>query len=406
MGDITAGPAAARADGERAALCDAVLDALSAHVAILDETGRIVAVNRAWRRFADANGASASSVGVGANYLAICRDGEDHEAREARAAAEGIRAVIAGERDGFHLEYPCHSDVEERWFQMRVTAIDGEPRRIVVAHESITETRGADAQARKFQARMAHLLRLHTISEMAAGLAHELNQPIGAIANYAAGAARRIEGGRGDEESTLSALRDIAVQAERAGEILRRVRSFARPDFGAREEADINEIVRDAVRLVRSDGSLVDAEARIELDEELPRIRMDAVQVQQVVANLARNALEAMGAHREREPGARCVLRVRTRRADPRMAEVEVSDTGPGVAQEGIARLFDPFYTTKDSGLGLGLSLSRSIVDAHGGTFRAMRADGGGMTFSFTLPIVDGESHADERVGGDRLHHR
>ena len=364
----------------------AVLNSLRAHVAILDEQGVILAVNEAWRDFARQNGLPEQSVGPGMNYLAICRAASE-DAGEAAMVAEGIESVMRGDREQFFLDYPCHSPTQRRWFQVRASRCPG-PRaaRVVVAHECITEMKLAEAEARQYQAELAHLLRLGMMNEMAAGLAHELNQPLSAIANFASGLARNIEAGRADQPMQLAVLRDIAHQAERAGEMIRRMRRFVKTSEGHLKPGDVNNVVDEAIGLVRSDNLAAGVDLRVRLDRKLPLAMMDDVQVQQVVLNLSRNALEAMQS--DTRAGAAKRLSVRTGETAPRMIRVDVSDTGPGVGGDVLARLFNPFFTTKDSGMGLGLSLSRSIIDAHGGELWARRNRDGGMTFSFTLPTA------------------
>lgn len=360
----------------------AVVDALSAHIAILDDAGRIVAVNRAWVRFAEENGGAVGRVGPGADYLLVCRRAAG-VTQEAGPVERGIREVLSGERDSFYMQYPCHSPTEQHWFQVRVTRCEtGDGVRVVVAHENITEQKRAEAEARRYQAEMAHLLRLGMMNEMAAGLAHELNQPLAAIANFASGSLRYIKGGNADPEMLEQALRDIARQAERAGEIVRSIRRFVRTSEGHRQAGEINRVIEEAVELHGSDGSdLGRIPVHLSLEPELPAVLMDEVQVQQVLMNLIRNASEAM----VRDP-SEARITIRSGRTDPGMVLVEVSDNGPGVADDALGRLFDPFFTTKDTGLGLGLSLSRSIIDAHGGELMTRRNTDRGMTFAFTLP--------------------
>ncbi|TVQ75609.1 MAG: hypothetical protein EA380_10395, partial [Phycisphaeraceae bacterium] len=357
-----------------------------AHIAILDASGLIVAVNRAWVRFAEENGGVAGKVGPGADYLAVCRRAAG-VTQEAGQVERGIREVLAGARDSFYMQYPCHSPTEQHWFQVRVTRCEtSDGVRIVVAHENLTEQKHAEAEARRYQAEMAHLLRLGMMNEMAAGLAHELNQPLAAIANFASGSLRYIKSGKTDPEMLEQALRDIARQAERAGEIVRSIRRFVRTSEGHRQAGEINRVIEEAVELHGSDGSeLGKIPVHLELGPGLPAVLMDEVQVQQVLMNLIRNASEAMASG-----PVDASITIRSGRTDPEMVLVEVSDNGPGVSDEAIGRLFDPFFTTKDTGLGLGLSLSRSIIDAHGGELLVRRNADRGMTFVFTLPSIHG----------------
>ncbi len=371
--------------GLSGSLFEAVVNALSAHIAILDENGLLLAVNNSWRRFAEQNRGSSESVGPGLNYLAVCHDAATNSP-EAEAFVEGVRDVIEGSRDSFYMQYDCHAPTEERWFQVRVTPFHTQERRlIVIAHENITEQKRAEASARRAQAQMAHVLRLGMLNEMAAGMAHELNQPLSAIANYASGSLRGVQSGRIENETLGSALQDIARQAERAGEILRGMRNFGRRTDGERMPADVNRMVREAVSLHQADGDAGEIHITVDLREGLPQVFMDEVQIQQVVMNLIRNASEAMIGGEITDDSR---VTVRTRLCDGGVS-IEVEDNGPGIDAEHLERIFDPFFTTKPTGMGLGLSLSRSILHAHGSELFVHPNQPRGVTFRFTLPAQD-----------------
>jgi signal transduction histidine kinase len=244
------------------------------------------------------------------------------------------------------------------------------------------------AQAGQHQAELAHAARLSTLGGMAAGLAHELNQPLAAIVAYARGCARRIESGDASLASLLPAVDEIATQALRAGEILRRIRDFVRYGEQRREPVDVNELVREAARLADLEARQLGVTVRLELTPGIPQVEADGIQVEQVVLNLVRNGFEAM---RETE-GRDRVLSIRTAGEGGRV-EVAVEDTGSGVPTGIADRLFDPFFTTKHDGLGLGLSISRSLIEANGGRLWAASNGAGGATFRFALP-ARGARHA------------
>jgi C4-dicarboxylate-specific signal transduction histidine kinase len=242
----------------------------------------------------------------------------------------------------------------------------------------------AAAEARAHQAEVEQAARLSALGGMAAGLAHELNQPLAAIVSYARGCARRIESGEASVAALLPAIEAIAAQALRAGEVLRQIRSFLQNGALRREALDVNRLVREAARVAEADAERLGVRLVLDLGTGLPPAEADGIQVEQVLANLVRNGLEAIEA---RAAGPR-VLTIATRQADGDALEVAVHDTGTGLTPSVARRLFDPFFTTKAEGLGLGLSISRTLVEANGGRLWAGGNDDGGATFRFTLPRV------------------
>ncbi|GAB4517523.1 MAG: hypothetical protein Tsb0013_21790 [Phycisphaerales bacterium] len=394
-------PTAQQDNGTQVSFLRSVFDALPSHVAVLDERGVVVEVNDSWRRFGVTNEGDPDVLGPGVDYLAVCDRAASSDADGAADVARGIREVLAGVRDDYHMCYPCHSPDEQRWFQIRVKRCpDLEPVRVVVAHETITEAQEVERLSRRHQSDLAHMMRLGTINELATGLAHELNQPLATISNFASGCLRRLEHSNGDPESLKEALSTIVSESQRAGEILRRVRRFVRKGQELNIELVLDDVVRDAIALVRQEAR--DASVVLETSFARPPVRTtgDPVQVQQVIVNIVRNAIEAIRDAKQELSDRRVI--VRTRRDMPSMARVDIIDTGPGVSRDVIPSLFDPFYTTKvpsdegsrdiapdgaEGGMGLGLSLCRSIIETHRGEIRADANRYGGLTFSFTLPL-------------------
>ncbi len=244
-----------------------------------------------------------------------------------------------------------------------------------------TAEAGAKAALQRHQAELAHVLRVSALGEMAAQLAHELTQPLGAIANYAAGCRRRMEAASAPPEELIEIVDRIRREALRAGEIIRRLRELVRKAEPRRAPVNINALVREVAALIdgeaRERGVVID----LTLRPDLPEIEGDAIAIEQVLINLARNALEAI----HESPGDTPALAVETRQCDPRTVEVIVRDTGPGLVN-GAAVIFEPFHTTKPGGLGMGLAISRTIVEGHGGTLTAASNPTRGATFRFTLP--------------------
>jgi len=230
--------------------------------------------------------------------------------------------------------------------------------------------------------RMLQVSRLATIGEMAAGVAHELNQPLTAIANYAQACDRLLGRPGPDLDDIRTAMREIASQAVRAGEILRRLRSLAQSQPMRRERANLNSTVEAIRDLILADGRVHGAQVQFELTSPLPPVSIDTVQIQHVILNLVRNGLEAPTA-----TGATArELTVRTGRASDGDVEITVIDNGPGLSPQALERMFDPFFSTKPEGTGLGLAISNTVVRAHDGslTYRANAA--GGASFCIRLP--------------------
>lgn len=249
----------------------------------------------------------------------------------------------------------------------------------------ITERKLAERKARKLEDDLAHVSRLSTMGEMAAGFAHELNQPLTAINNYALGCLRRLTSGQFKPDELKQVLELICEQAQRSGVVIRRIRALIRKEASDRSPIDLNAAIRDAVSLLRSEAVMSNVTLSLDLAETLPAVVGDPVEIQQVALNLARNAFEAMA---DIDPEKR-ELRVRTAVAADGKAEVSVTDTGPGIDPEILPQLFDTFFTTKNTGLGIGLSICRSIVQAHGGTLSVDSSGDAGTTFRFTLPAAD-----------------
>lgn len=248
--------------------------------------------------------------------------------------------------------------------------------------EALRAREMAELRMRKHEEQAEHLSRLSILGELSGTLAHELNQPLTTITTYAQGLKRRIASGRVDVDAFSQANTEIAQQAERAAGIIQRIRAFARKRAAVRESRELRGLVDEALELFT--GTMPGA-GPVSIEDALPagtRVRADPLQVQEVLLNLLKNAADAT-----REMPAQCrPIRVRLDR-DATWARVQVSDSGPGAAEETQARLFEAFFTTKSEGLGLGLSICKTIVEAHGGRIWAQaNGDGPGLTFSFTLP--------------------
>jgi two-component system sensor kinase FixL len=253
----------------------------------------------------------------------------------------------------------------------------------------LTERREREARVQELQAEVVHISRLSAMGEMASALAHELNQPLSAIANYLAGARRLLDKAEGGDHRALDAVDKAVSQALRAGDIIRRLRDFLARGEGERSLESMAKLVHEACGLALVGAKESGVNVRYSLDPHLDRVVVDRIQIQQVIVNLVRNALDAM------QDQASGVLFVSTH-IDGDMAVVSVSDTGPGLDPAAAERLFQPFVTTKAHGMGVGLSISRTIVEAHGGRIWTEPNPDGGAIFRFSVRLAPDV----ESVGG------
>lgn len=235
--------------------------------------------------------------------------------------------------------------------------------------------------AAELQARMLHVSRLATIGEMAAGVAHELNQPLTAIANYAQACERLLARPAADLEDCRQALREITTQAVRASEIMRRLQALARSQEMNRTSTDVESLVRPIMGLVQGDARASGVSCSLQLPPELPKVTVDSVQIQHVILNLVRNGIEAL----ESTKGPRELV-ISAARAASGELEISVSDTGPGLDEAVAERVFDPFFSTRKDATGLGLPISNTIAKAHGGSLGYRPNTPNGAVFFVRLP--------------------
>ncbi len=357
----------------------ALLDAAVDGIVVIDHTGKVQSFNRAAERVFGY--AAAEIVGSNVSILMPEPDRSAHNehlerflrTRTPRIIGRG-RQVEARRKDG--SIFPVF---------LSVGMVDGaEPPRFVGFIQDISFRRRAEEESHRLQERLTHVSRLATIGEMSAGIAHELNQPLTAVANYAQACDRLLGMPDPDIEEVRGALRQITAQAVRAGDIIRRLRALARSDVMKPEPTDINILIGELHELIQLDAKAHDAQYNVQLAASLPEVEVDRAQVQQVVLNLVRNALEAVS---ESSSQPRQVF-VHTRLLLEGDLEIAVCDNGPGVSPAIASRLFDPFCTTKRHGTGLGLAISRTIVKSHQGTLEYRPNVPLGACFAVRLPLV------------------
>jgi len=309
---------------------------------------------------------------------------EDRLARE-----RGIHNLYAG-ASATEWEYRVvRPSGEVRVVHLRgnVTRDDsGRPRRTFGTVQDVTEQRLAEAALRNAQRELAHVARVSTMAEIGSSIAHEVNQPLAAIVMNANASLRWLDARLPDLGEVRKAVQAILGDAHRASQVVERIRTLVRRDAPDAKPLNVNELIEDTLALLRVELARNEISVQTELTAELPEAVGDRVQVQQVLVNLILNARDAM----ESVPKTARVLTIRTRLDQAEGVTIEVRDSGKGLDPEQVDRLFEPFYSTKPGGLGMGLAISRSIVKAHRGRLWAAPSDGPGATLIFTVPVAAG----------------
>jgi two-component system sensor kinase FixL len=368
---------------EREAHLQSILDTIPDAMIVIDEKGLMQSFSAAAERLF--GWTRADVIGKNVAMLMPTPYHEAHDGYLARYFATGERriigigrVVVGQRRDG--STFPMELAVGE----MRVA-----DRRFFTGFvRDLTDHQETEARLQELQSELVHVSRLTAMGEMASALAHELNQPLSAIANYLRGARRLLDKGDAADLPRLSeALDKAGDQALRAGEVIHRLRDFIGRGETERRIESLSKLIEEASALALVGVKELGVRVTMRFDPRADLVLADRVQIQQVVINLLRNAIDAM------RGAARPQLEVRVAPEAGGFTLVTVSDTGSGLSEEVCARLFEPFMTTKKDGMGVGLSICRTIVEAHGGSIWANNNDGAGATFAFTVPLA--EVHAD-----------
>ncbi len=357
------------------ALMNAAVDA----IIVIDQHGRIAIFNKAAE---DIFGYVASEIlGENVSKLMPEPDRSAHNQYLNKYNTSGKPKIIGIGREvvGLHKDgtkFPVHLSVGE----VAGTKVS----RFIGIIRDMSENHRLEREVREMQSELAHATRLSELGEMAAGIAHEINQPLTAISTYANACHRMLANEQCDAAELLNTLHLITDQAQRAGEVVRRLRAFTKKRLGQRQLLKVNAIVDSTVRLAESDIRARNFQLCKRLAPTLPRVFADNVQIQQVILNLIRNAMDAM----ESAPSGKNIVTIETMPVDDNYVRVSISDQGIGLTEEIADKIFDSFFTTRDTGTGLGLSISRSIITAHGGIIDYSPNREGGVTFYLTLPAA------------------
>jgi PAS domain S-box-containing protein len=293
------------------------------------------------------------------------------------------RGLQAGELPCELFDGELQHPFSGRWYHVREQAtlwVDGRVVCMGIATD-ITERKRIAEVAREQEERLQRTSRLINMGEMASMLAHELNQPLAAIANYCAGCVSRMEEGEWQATDLLAAMKKASAQAERAGKIVRRVREFVKKTTPQRSMVQIGEVLDEVLGFADIDARRTGIRLLAEIEAELPQVFADRIMIEQVVLNLVRNGFDAMA---EALPAQR-ELRLRARRQGPQAVEIAIIDRGHGISEEDRSQLFTPFFTTKEEGMGMGLNICRSIIEFHDARLQVDANPDGGSVFSFVL---------------------
>ncbi|MBS0578212.1 MAG: PAS domain S-box protein [Proteobacteria bacterium] len=356
----------------------ALLDAAVDGVIVTDSTGVIHVFNRSAERLFGFT--SAEVLGRNVSMLMAGDDASRHDdhlqqylrTRIPRIIGQG-REVTAKRKDG--KTFPAF---------LSVGVTDSTPVRFVSFVQDVSTRRHADEDGRRLQERLWHVSRLATMGEMASGIAHELNQPLAAIANYAQACDRLLAGSDPDIPEIRGALREITEQAVRAGDIIRKLRGLVTRSDGEARPTNINQLITELTNLIQASVRAHEIDFRLCLGSDIPVLRLQPVEIQQVILNLVRNAIESFP---DGHQGARRVV-IRTYATTDGDVAISVCDNGPGVAAHIAPSLFDPFCSSKENGTGLGLAMSRTMVSRHGGTLDYEPNSPAGACFTVRLPAA------------------
>jgi two-component system sensor kinase FixL len=359
-----------RAEGYAQAIVESALDA----VISVDDQGSIESFNQAASTMFgycsdDARGLHCRRLVATSFYREF-----DRYFQRSRGADFAVSSVDLNACDQQDNEFPIVLSMREM--------VDVDEKKYVILIRDLTEQRRAEKEVREQRDMLAHVDRLNTLGEMAAGIAHEINQPLTAISMYAQSGLRFLRRSEPQLQRLEDALDKLSQQAHRAGAVIERMQEMTRPHQSHQQAVDASRLLSEIRDLAEVEAQIRNFIIVLRLDDDLPAVKCDSVQIQQVILNLLRNGMESMRAN-HCSAGSKIVLQAKATATEVRIA---IIDGGLGVSRKLGKQLFQPFATTKETGMGLGLSISRSIIDAHGGQIEFSNNKDSGATFSFGLP--------------------
>lgn len=361
-----------------------ITDALPVLVAYISDEEEYQFVNRSYTDW----------FGISAENIKGKKIGEVWEEDNYRKLYKKFKISLAGSLVTFDMELEF-SKTKKRYINATFipdTDIDGRVHGVIIMIGDITDRLLIEAIDRKRLLETAHYSRLNAMGEMASEIAHELNQPLAAISIYSDACRRLVKSNKAEPDQIMQSLTDINEQAVRAGDVIRRIREFASKKELLIVSTSMNDIVQEAMSLIAVELRSHNVKLILELADDLPLLLLDRILIEQVILNLSRNAMEAM----EEIDESQRLLQISTVAVRKAKIEICIEDQGPGMTIDQIKRIFEPFHTSKSEGMGMGLTISQSIVETHHGRLWAIQNDCGGTTFCFTLPL-DNEELSNER---------
>ena len=351
-----------------------LLASLRAHIAILDARGRIVEINASWGRFAESpNAAAYHRALVGESYVDICRVAADAGDETAARKLAGIQSVLSGAKRIFEMDYTPRHEPSSR-FALTVEGLTLPSGGAFVRRMDVTTQYYSRVQMEDQRRQLTHLARVNALGQLSGALAHELNQPLSSILSNAEAARLLLKRPHADLREIDEMLHDIVTENHRAVQVIRRLRAMLKRGETRLQPLDTAELIAEVLQLAHAELVTRGISTLTSIAPDIPLLLGDRVQVQQVLLNLILNATEAMVSSPER------MLLLSASLAPNGETQISVRDSGPGFAASVVDRLFEPFVTTKSEGLGLGLSISRTIVASHGGRLWAENNPDGGAT--------------------------
>jgi C4-dicarboxylate-specific signal transduction histidine kinase len=369
-------------------LHQALLASVQDHVAILDASGIVLEVNQSWQRYAlRDHHCPVDQVRVGDDFLAACRAAmlrPEPEGTRAAHALAAVESVLAGRSRRRDMEYEQCDDGSHQWFTVRIEALERADGGVVVTRADVSVRQRAQLEVEERRREVTHLARIGVLGQLSGALAHELRQPLASILANAETAQRLLRRQPIDRDELTTILVEIATEDRHAAKVIDGLRSMLKRGEARVRAVETESLVSAVLAMARPEVVARGVTVTSMIQPGLPSLLADPVQVQQVLLNLILNACEAMG---ETADGARTLL-LTAAASGERNVRISARDNGTGIPPALILRLFEPFMTTKLEGLGLGLSISRTIVAAHGGRIWAENNIGAGATVHCELPTV------------------
>jgi C4-dicarboxylate-specific signal transduction histidine kinase len=359
----------------------AVLSSMAADLALVTRQGLIETCNDNWARAADTRNPFTTAK-VGESWIQASGHPPQENLPDLHKIQDALDAVLSGREPERIIEYTWLANGQRKWSHLRVRRLERVEGGAVVAHVDITARKRTEGEVQRTLHELAHMNMRAGMGEIVSAVTHEVNQPLTASLGNAQALKRMLATGL-VQQDLVSILDDIIDANRRAADVIGRIRTLMRKDEFDMRPIDFNAIVSDVVRVLNPSASNDGIVLVADLDPDLPRLPGDRVQLRQVVMNLVLNAVQATRGQAHLPP----VVRVATAAQRGRVSLI-VEDAGSGVGEDALPHLFEPYFTTKEEGLGVGLSISRSIVESHGGRIEVANLPKGGARFSVSLPAT------------------